>query len=234
MAKKLTRKELLKEPDEFISTSASVVQYIQANPRTVGIGVAVFLVCVLAAAGLYGYDQYRKSKSHELFRKAYLQYQSAVASAEPVSEETWDELFQQFDSVAKDYGSLLAGEVSLLYSGHVLYAKQDYKGALERYTRMKSTDLVKNGLGSLVLYHLAMTNLAMKKYDSAVLFFDQLSKDTKSPYQRQALASIADIYEAMGKVKEAVQAYRQYLKMFPQAPDAAYVKSRIAALSVRG
>jgi len=35
----------------------------------------------------------------------------------------------------------------------------------------------------------------------------------------------------MGKNKEAVQAYRQYLKMFPQAPDAPFVRTRIADLS---
>jgi hypothetical protein len=35
----------------------------------------------------------------------------------------------------------------------------------------------------------------------------------------------------MHKNKEAVQAYRQYLKMFPEAPDAAFVKARIADLT---
>jgi regulator of sirC expression with transglutaminase-like and TPR domain len=35
----------------------------------------------------------------------------------------------------------------------------------------------------------------------------------------------------MGKNKEAVQAYRQYLKMFPEAPDAAYVKGRISEIA---
>lgn len=234
MAKKVTRKELLKEPDEFISTSATVIEFIRQNRRTVVVGVAVFFLIVATAAGIYGWHQYRQSKGHELFGKAYLEYEKAVTSTTPVTDEQWDKLFKQFDALAKDYGSLISGETALLYSGHVLYAKRDFKGALERYRRMKSTKLVEKGLGSLVLYHMAMTSLAMKDFDNAMLFFDQLSKDTKSPYQRQALSSIADIYEAMGKNKEAVQAYRQYLKMFPQAPDAPYVKARIADLSAQG
>ena len=234
MAKKLTRKELLKEPDEFISTSATIIEFIQTNPRTVAIGIAVVLLCVFTAAGVYGWRQYRQSKSHELYGKAYREYQAAVSSKTPVSDEQWDKLFKQFDLLAEKYGSFVEGEAALLYSGHVLYAKKDFKGALERYKKMKSTRLVEQGLGSLVLYHMAMTCLAMNDYDQAMLFFDQLSKDTKSPYQRQALSSIADIYEALGKNKEAVQAYRQYLKMFPQAPDAPYVKARIADLASQG
>ena len=76
--------------------------------------------------------------------------------------------------------------------------------------------------------------MALDDYEQAVLIFDQLSKDTNSPYRREAYASIARIYELMNKNKEAVQAYRQYLKIFPEAPDAAFVKSRIADLSKQG
>ena len=112
--------------------------------------------------------------------------------------------------------------------------KKDYRGALDRYTRMKTTGLVEKGLGSLVLYHIAMTRQALKEYEGALSLFDQLSKDTNSPYRREAVASIAGIYEAMGKTKEAAQTYRQYLKMFPEAPDAPYIKARIADLSTSG
>jgi outer membrane protein assembly factor BamD (BamD/ComL family) len=89
---------------------------------------------------------------------------------------------------------------------------------------------VASGLDSLVMYHLAMTRLAMKDYEPAKQLFDQLSKDIRSPYRREAFAAIAGIYEAMDKKKEAVQAYRQYLKMFPKAPDEAYIKARMATL----
>ena len=99
---------------------------------------------------------------------------------------------------------------------------------------MQTTKLVKEGMGPLVLYHTAMTLFALKDYEQAITIFDQLSKDTNSPYRREAHAAIARIYETSGKNKEAVQAYRQYLKMFPEAPNAAFVKSRIAELSAKG
>ncbi len=78
---------------------------------------------------------------------------------------------------------------------------------------------------------MAMSQLALKEYDKAVVQFDQLSKDVNSPYRREAYGTVARIYELMGKNKEAVQAYRQYLKMFPEAPDSAFVKARIAEIA---
>ena len=232
--KRITRKELLKEPDEFISISGKVLRYTRENPRTVGICSAIVIAAICVGAGLYTYRQYRLSQSHEMFDKAYRSYQIAMLSQEKASAETLDQLFKVFDELATQYPSLPAGEKALLYTGHILYMKGDYQGALDRYTRMKTASFVEKGLGSLVMYHIGMTRQALKDYEGALSLFDQLSKDTNSPYRREAVASIAGIYEAMGKTKEAAQTYKQYLKMFPEAPDAPYIKARIADLSAAG
>lgn len=231
--KKISRKELLKEPDEFLTTSRRVLDYVRANPRAVtAIAVAVGVVVIVCLLG-YAYLQYHKQQGHELFLKAHGEYRAATL-AESAEKERWEKLLRTFDDLAKEYRSLLPGELAFLYGGHVAYRLQDYQGALERYTGMKSTKLVGEGLGGMVMYHMAMTRMAMKDFDAAASLFDQLAKDTNSPYRRESAASIAAIYDEMGKKKEAVQAYRQYLKMFPQAPDAPYVKARIARLSTEG
>lgn len=229
--KKLTRKELLKEPDEFLTTTAKAIGYAREHPKPVALGCALVVIGLLAAAGFYYYQKHQATSSHELFEQVCREYEAAVQTPQQPAPEKLDHLLAEFDALAKEYPSLPAGEMALLYSGHVLYKKKDFKGALERYVRMQSTNLVKSGLSPLVLYHIAMTQVALKEYDKAVVLFDQLSKDTDSPYRREAYGTVARIYESMGKNKEAVQAYRQYLKMFPEAPDAAFVKARIAEIS---
>ncbi len=232
--KKISRKELLQEPDEFLSTTTRVLTYIQENPRTVTGIAALIVVGILLAFGAVSYHKYRINKGHELFAKAYRNYSAAMISGSELSPEKLDGFFREFDQIAKNYGSLLSGEQALLYSGHVLYQMKDYKGALERYERMKSTKLAKKGLGDLIIYNLGMTRIALGEYEQAKDLFEQLAKIPDSPYGREAYAAIASIYEAMGKNKEAIQAYRQYLKMYPQAPDAAYVKTRISELATQG
>lgn len=232
-AKKITRKELLKEPDEFITTSAHIIQYTRENPKKVLIISVVVILVILAAAGFYTYQRQAKLASHDLFEKALMDYQTLGVSRKAPTDKQLDKLLAEFEIIAKGYPSFPAGELALLYTGHVLYKKGDFSAALDRYTKMQTTSIVKEGLGPLILYHMAMTRFALKDYDQAMLIFDQLSKDTNSPYSREANAAMARIYEASGKNKEAVQAYRQYLKMFPEAPDAAFVKSRIAELSAQ-
>jgi outer membrane protein assembly factor BamD (BamD/ComL family) len=232
--KKITRKELLKEPDEFLTTTGQVIRYVRENPRVVTIGVVLAVLAMVAAFGVYSYMQQRDVRSHELFEAAQREFEIAMRSQTPVAPENLDKLLARFEEIAKDYPSLPAGEMAVLYSGHLLYKKGAYQGALDQYAKMQSSGLVKGGLGPLVLYHVGMTRLALKDYDQALTLFDQLSKDINSPYRREAHASIARIYEMMGKNKEAVQAYRQYLKMFPEAPDADFIRTRIADLSATG
>ena len=230
--KKVSRKELLKEPDEFLTTSGMVIKYFRENPRTITAVVGTLVICVLAGLAFTSYQKYRVTRSHELFETAHKSYEITMADPK-VAPESLDKLLKSFETIGNDYSSLVSGEMALLYTGHVLYSKGDYKEALERYNRMQSTNLVKNGLAPLIMYHIAMTKFALKEYDQALSMFDQLSQGTNSPYRREAFASVARIYEAIGKNMEAVQAYKQYLKMFPEAPDAIFIKARISELAVK-
>lgn len=232
--RKITRKELLKEPDDFLTTTGTAIRYARENPRVVIAACVALVVCLVAALGLYGYHRQQLALSFDELDKAVRAYDATEPTAGPAAKEKLAAVLAQFERIAKEYGSFPPGEIAVLYSGHVLYRMEDYKAALNRYERMQSTKMVKAGLGQLITYHVAMTRLALKDYDQARALFTQLSAETDSPYRREAAVVIARIYELTGQHKEAAQAYRQYLKMFPEAPDAAFIRARLAELSPQG
>ncbi len=232
MAENISRKELLKGDDEFISASSSFIRKAQANPKQVTMIVLIAVAAFAAVLLFMNYQNFKRTKSHTLYMNAHRTYENAAAQSDVTSEQ-WDAILSEFRTLAADYPSLPAGQMSLLYAGHVLYKKQDFKGALEQYEKARNTGLMKHGLEQLAIYHIAMTKFALDEYDEALKLLNDLQVNTSSPYRREALASKARIYEAMGKNKEAVQDYKQYLKFFPEAPDALFIKSRIAHLSAQ-
>lgn len=231
--KKISRKELLKEPDEFLTASAQTIAYIRDNPRQVLLIALVVVACIAGALGYHAYSRHTAQVSHELVQAALRQYE-VIVSEKTAPPEKLDELLSRFEYISQHYPSSPAGEMALLYEGHILFKKNDFKAALEKYQKVESTSLANEGLRELIWYHIAKTYLAMGTYDKAMNLFEKLSKDTGSPYRREAYANIARVYELTERRKEAVQAYKQYLKMFPEAPDAAFVRARIADLSTRG
>ncbi len=229
--KKLSRKELLNEPDEFISLTSRIIKFSKDNPSTVFSGIVVIVVALVIGLGYYAYQSRKEARSHELFQIASRNFEKEMASTTQPTKEILEKLFLEFDSLSKDYSGYISGDLALLYTGHVSYKNEDFDKALDRYTKALTTSLSKKGFGPLIQYNIAQTLFALKNYDKAINLFEQFARDTTSPYRREAHVSIARIYESMGKTKEAVQAYKQYLKIFPEAPDADFVKAQIAKLS---
>ncbi len=228
--KKLSRKELLNEPDEFISTTSQVIKFTKENPNILVSLVIVLILALVIGMGYYTYQSRKEARGHEFFQIAVRNFEKEAASANQPAKETLEKLLAEFDLIAKDYSGYVSGDLAILYSGHVLYKGAMYDKALDKYSKALSTSLAKHGFGPLVQYNIAQTLFALNNYDKAITLFEQFARDTTSPYRREAHVRIARIYEAMGKNKEAAQAYKQYLKIFPEAPDVDFVRARIAQL----
>lgn len=232
--KKPKRKELLKEPDEFFTWSARTIAFARQNPRVIAIGVSVVALVAVASLVYYGYESRRQATSHEMLETAIRAYERLAVTTDSNTASRQDKLLSAFDKISADYGNLPAGEIALLYEGHILFNKGDFKGAEEKYKQFQLSGLARKGLEPLALYNVAESKMALKDYEKAINLFEQLTRDINSPYRRESYSSIARIYEMMDKKKEAAQAYKQYLKVFPEAPDADFVKAKIAQLSEQG
>ena len=230
--KKVSRKELLNEPDEFLSTTSKAIKYARENPNLLVSCIVVIVLALVIGVGIYAYQSKKEARGHELFQIASRNFEKEMASSDKPDKEALGKLLSEFDSIARDYSGYVSGDLALLYSGHVSFKNGDYEQALERYTKTLNTSLAKHGFGSLIQYNIGQTLFALKNYDKALALFDQFARETTSPYRRESHINMAKIYEALGKNKEAVQAFKQYLKIFPEAPDADFVKSRIAQLSL--
>lgn len=231
--KKPKRKELLKEPDEFITWSARIIEFARRNQRASAIGASVIALLALASFVYYGYENRRQAISHDMLETAIRTYEKLTASVSKDPSEN-DKLLDSFKKISTDYGNLPTGQIAYLYEGHILFNKGDYQGALDKYNQFQSSSLSRKGLAPLALYNIAESQMALKNYEKALNLFEQLTRDINSPYRRESYSSIARIYEMMDKKKEATQAYKQYLKVFPEAPDADFVKAKIAQLSEQG
>jgi predicted negative regulator of RcsB-dependent stress response len=232
--KKPKRKELLKEPDEFITWSAIAIEFARSNYRSVVIGIAILALVGLLTLGYFAYRSHRQDTSHEMLELALRNYSNTSNLTDEKTVVDQDRVLDSLNKISQDYGDLPTGEIALLYSAHILYNKGDFKEALERYNRFQSSGLAGKALGPLALYNIAQSYMALKDFEKAMNSFEQLSKDVNSPYRREAYSSIARIYEMMDKKKEAAQAYKQYLKVFPESPDADFVKTKISQLLSQG
>ena len=79
MAKKrITRKELVKKPDEFITLTGAVIQWAQKNTKSLAYGVGTFFIIVLLLAGYRFYAENRERAAGALLSQSITAYEEAL------------------------------------------------------------------------------------------------------------------------------------------------------------
>ena len=78
MAQKLTRKQLLKEPDEFITFSGKLIQWLTTYKRQATLAAGVVFVLLVATAGFQAYLHHAENKASALLTESLAQYQTAM------------------------------------------------------------------------------------------------------------------------------------------------------------
>ncbi len=108
---RMTRKELLNSPDEFVTTTTNTITWIKENPIRFAVSAAV-IICV--AAGGFGFYYWEKSRKSESIR-AYMQ-------AEGNSQMTLQ--------VAQNYSGTDAGKLAKLRLARMSYDQGNFKMAI--------------------------------------------------------------------------------------------------------
>jgi len=123
--KRVTKKELLKEPDEFLTFSAKAIRFVANNQKPV-LGIVIGLVVVaLAVAGFRYFSNLSERRAHAMFEQARLQYLAEISGDK--TGPALKKAGEQFEEVIEKYRSTNAARFSLL-----LYAETSYHGGTKK------------------------------------------------------------------------------------------------------
>jgi predicted negative regulator of RcsB-dependent stress response len=215
--KKISRKELLKKPDEFITISTRTLNWVKKNTMTV-LWVGSGLILVLAL--YFGYSAYRNRQE----RLSHEKYFASLEVADP------DKKWKQREEIIKDYPGTQAAQSARVSAGHLYYQKKDFTQAVSSYQ-----SALKNGKFPPAFKILIMSNLANAleqkgDLEQAVKTFSEITQMDGNFLKEDALLNLARVYQKMGKKAEAKTTYRTFLNTFPQSPYGSMVKDRLAGL----
>ena len=232
MAKeKISRKELLKTEDEFITTTAKVWRYLNTYSKQIAGGVAAVLVLWLAYWGWSVYQKNNEMDAQELQAKAYKTYQEAMSQTEPENQkELLNKAVEQFTEITDGYDGTQGGWTAVIYRGHTYYALGQYDEALEDYSaalKKASRDTTK----ALSLQGLGASYMAKGDYAKAIEFYEKLKKQGGTGFQRTAKWSIAKAYEKLGEKEKALAIYKELETEFTDMVHKSLTENKISKLS---
>jgi tetratricopeptide (TPR) repeat protein len=225
--KKVSRKKLLKEPDEFITTTGRVIQFLRENRRQ--LTMYGIIAAAVVAAGILGYSYFRwqEGKAEVVQEQALQIYQSAYSQTgnREKEKENFKKALEKFNEALGIYGRGATGQVSRLYIGNCHYAMGEYDAAIQTYSQC-----LDGPFRILAQQSLGYAYEAKGDYAKALENFQKNAEGGPNPKQEEGLLGVARCYEALKQKPQALEAYQKALSNNPKSKMAEFIRWKISEL----
>jgi predicted negative regulator of RcsB-dependent stress response len=215
--KKISKKELLKKPDEFITLSTRALNWAKENYFTV-IGVTAGLVLILAL--YFGYSAYRNRQE----RLGHEKYFSSLEAVNP------DQKLKQLEEIIRDYPRTKAAQSARVSAGHLYYQKKDFPRAVSSYQAALNQGKFPSSIKTLILSNLAYAYEQKGDLPQAAKTLLEITQSQGNLLKEDSLLNLARVYQKMGKKAEAKATYQTFLKEFPKSVYSNMVKDSLSKL----
>jgi len=228
---KVSRKDLLKKPDEFITFSDRAVRWAQENGKTVTLAASAVVLLIAVGLGGRSYLNYRRQAAAQALGSAFGAYQAALEDKAKAPGA-----IAMLRRVAQDYGSTASGHQArlalaglLMHTGKAAEAQTVYQALWdEGELASEMRPLVGRGLGQCLEVQKKYRQAARASYSAAQKAGPNL-KAALELDQARALEAAGDkkaasaIYLrlAAGGQGSASQSARQRLVALDQEPPQA-------------
>ena len=223
MAKnRVSRKQLLNEPDEFITTANRLIEWAKENTRLLVAGAGAFLA-VAVLVSVFGYYRQARSEAAETpLGQGLATYQTTLGAKDPAAALA--AVRNDFDALSKSYGTTPAGRLGAVIYGNICIAGQDYDDAIVNYEKSLTVFGADSSLSNVILSGLGTAYQQKGDYNRAVFYYKQVADGAGSLLKDVALFNLGRLYGQLGKNEESRKANERLEVEFPQSMYANLVK----------
>tara|TARA_B100000686_G_scaffold16119_1_gene15115 strand:+ start:717 stop:1391 length:675 start_codon:yes stop_codon:yes gene_type:complete len=223
MAKKIkiTRKELLKEPDQFLSSTDKAMLFFRQN-RSFVIGGAVGIM--LFGLSFLGYKNYQKSQTMK-FESLYFQMEKIAEESKEKGKKLQEQLAEIRDQIHEGQHRNRAS----LFLADIYFQYEDYDKANSIYQEVRNKS---SGLNhEMATVNLAYTYEAMGDLKKAIDLYKLVINSNSNFPLFQVYWSLARCHENNNDISNALLILREMQIKFSGRAELKNIDSRIKELS---
>jgi tetratricopeptide (TPR) repeat protein len=220
MAKKIkkTRKELLKEPDEFITISGKIIGFLIEHKNQITYALGVIVALALIFSGYRFFSIRSENKAAALLDQGLAKYEKFKNDNQPLA--AYDQVSADFQLIIDKYGSKHNGKIARLTYANICYEAGKYEQAIALYKRSLADFENHPTIHNQVIGSLGYAYEQQADYANAVSYFKQLSAAPDTIMRGEALYHLGWLYEKLGQSEKSREAYN---KLISDHPDFIYI-----------
>ena len=213
MAKKrVTRKQLLKEPDEFITFTGKLIRFGRAHQKILTYAVCAFFIVVIAFAAARYFSNRSETVASDLLRQAMQTYETRRNETDAV--KAFAEVAPEFERIVKKYSNKSAGKVAGVIYANLNYDAGNADEAIALYQDALNDTEMSAGYRNLILSSLGYACEKKNDLSAAVGYFEKIVAAEDAVAKAQALFNLGRLYEQMGQIEKSDKAFERLISEF--------------------
>ncbi|MBI5788396.1 MAG: tetratricopeptide repeat protein [Candidatus Schekmanbacteria bacterium] len=234
LKKKLTRKEMLNQPDEFVAGFTKTAEFIRHNKSLIQWGIAGLLLLIIATIAHFVYHGNKKEQAGLLEAEALKAYQGEQTDRQNMPEtvgKTSDYKAAQikFRELLDKYPGTENARRALLYLADCSYKLKEYAQAEKLYHQYLAEYPEQDMWQMLALHSLAYSQEEEGKYLNAADNYQKLASLLGDDKQKQIVyLDLARTYKLGKAWDKAIQVYQNMLQTLEDPAQAEIIKNQMA------
>ncbi|UCF89993.1 MAG: tetratricopeptide repeat protein [Desulfobacterales bacterium] len=225
--KKIPRKKLLNEPDEFLTFSTRLLRYSLEYRTQLLYALTAMVVLVLCIAVFRFFSNRAENQAFTLLDQSLAQYETARKDNAPA--EAFREVSPGFQRLLQKYGGNEGGKLARLIYANICYDSGEYKQAIELY---------KNALDDFkdhpLIYQLILSDLGyayeqIEDYAAAAGYFEKAATEAHPVMGGEVLFNLGQLYDKLGQLDKSTAAFQRILADYQDSVYFQIVKERVAS-----
>ena len=226
--KRITRKALLKEPDEFLTFSAKTIQFMQKNQKHVSYTLIGVIVVFLGFFVFRYYSSVTERKAYALFEQGLVQYVGQAPQGQSTQlEETAKEKFAE---VIEKYPTTRAGGLSLPLLADMHYRTGSYDNAIALYEQALKGFEKEPSVLTIIWNSQGYAYEGKKDYQSAVDSFEKVIASEGAFMKADAYFNLGRMYELLNNKEKALEAYEKVADLYTDSVHGSLAKEKVRHL----
>lgn len=215
MAKKISRKQLLKEPDEFITFTGKLIRLIQKYQKqfTMAIGTVIALFLIFSIVKIF--SNRAQDTSFALLNQANEKYKSILLSKDAVT--ALKEVEKDFEHILNEYSNYQGGKIAGINFANYCYQAGEYERASGLYETALKNFRENPYCMNFILSGLAYSYMAKKDYENSVKYLEMMVASDIPILKDEALFNLSKLYEILGKADKKTEVLNKIVSDYPES-----------------